>query len=927
MTCAMEHNSYEGVGGKHSAACRLVIVSYALAVLVGLTGAAYFAVCIGGLMTHRGVSEITIKTNAALSLLLSGAGLLLLIPENPGRIRSWIGRICALIVLVLGGLTLVENITGRDFGIDQLLAQELPGALGVDHPNRTGVPASAGFLLTGLSLLLISRQGRCCCRVSQGLAIGTCLIGMLGVVGNLYDVRGLHALVQVTAVAWPTALALLGLGIGLLCARPGEGLMVQVTADDAGGAAIRRLLIPSILQPLVLGFLRVMGEREGIFNTAMGTALFSLLLMIIFTVLLYYNGRRISQAAASEQAASQALRDSERQFRGTFENAAVGIAHVDAQGRFIRVNQKLREMLGHEGEELRGRRFLELTYPDDQEPDRSRFEALMRGELDSYTLEKRYLSRDGRPVWGQVTRSLQRDEQGRPAFSISIVEDITGRKQAQESLRAAHERMETILGSISDAFFALDRNWRFVYVNAETERQLRKSAAELLGNCIWDLFPDAENFRRRYEQARASGQAVHFEEYYPPLEAWFEVHAYPSADGLSVYYRNVNDQKQAREALRQSREDLDRAQEVGQIGWWRLDTRKNVLTWSDESYRIFGVPKGTPLTYEDFVGIVHPDDRSLVDVRWNAGLAGEPYDIEHRIVVNGQTKWVREKAYLEFDEAGNLRGGFGIAQDITARKQAEEALKRLNEELEQRVRQRTAELEQAVAELKRSNEDLQQFAYVSSHDLQEPLRMVASYVGLLESRYKDRLDEHAREFIGYAVEGAKRMQGLIKDLLEYSRIQSRGKPFAPVDCERLLAAVENNLQVHIQETGAIITHDPLPTVTGDKTQLMQVFQNLIDNALKFRRPDQTPRVHISAQRRDHEWCFNVRDNGIGIDPQFHDRIFVIFQRLPTRRHYAGSGIGLAIVKRIVERHHGQVCVLSTPDEGSTFSFTLPVSAG
>jgi len=287
----------------------------------------------------------------------------------------------------------------------------------------------------------------------------------------------------------------------------------------------------------------------------------------------------------------------------------------------------------------------------------------------------------------------------------------------------------------------------------------------------------------------------------------------------------------------------------------------------------------------------------------------------HRIVMLGNAVPLR-------DEVGQVRGCIGAFMDITDRKQAEKALKRLNEELELRVRERTAELEQAVVELKRSNEDLQQFAYVSSHDLQEPLRMVASYVGLLESRYKDRLDEHAREFIGYAVEGAKRMQGLIKDLLEYSRIQSRGNPFAPVDCERLLAAVENNLQVHIQETGAIITHDPLPTVTGDKTQLMQVFQNLIDNALKFRRPDQTPRVHISAQRRDHEWCFNVRDNGIGIDPQFHDRIFVIFQRLHTRRHYAGSGIGLAIVKRIIERHGGEISVTSEPGHGTPFHFYI-----
>jgi signal transduction histidine kinase len=233
-------------------------------------------------------------------------------------------------------------------------------------------------------------------------------------------------------------------------------------------------------------------------------------------------------------------------------------------------------------------------------------------------------------------------------------------------------------------------------------------------------------------------------------------------------------------------------------------------------------------------------------------------------------------------------------------------------------------LEQSVAELTRSNADLQQFAYVASHDLQEPLRMVASYTQLLAKRYKGKLDTDADEFISYAVEGANRMQQLIKDLLAYSRVTTQRTAYEPTECTPALAAALNNLHMAIQKQQAAVTHDPLPTVVADSTQLTQLFQNLISNAIKFR-GDQPPRVHLSAVRKENEWVFAVRDNGIGVDPQYADRIFVIFQRLHTSADYPGTGIGLALCKKIVERHGGRIWVDSHPGQGATFYFTLPFS--
>ncbi|MCH7554012.1 MAG: hypothetical protein IIC82_08460 [Chloroflexi bacterium] len=230
-------------------------------------------------------------------------------------------------------------------------------------------------------------------------------------------------------------------------------------------------------------------------------------------------------------------------------------------------------------------------------------------------------------------------------------------------------------------------------------------------------------------------------------------------------------------------------------------------------------------------------------------------------------------------------------------------------------------LEHYNEELRSSNEELQQFAYVASHDLQEPLRMVASYNQLLARRYADKLDQEANDFINYSVDGAKRMQVLLNDLLEFSRVGSKGKDLEPTECGPVLAAVLTDLQIAITDANAEVTHDELPWVMADAVQLRQLFQNLINNAMKFR-GDQAPRIHLSATLGNGEWTFSVRDNGIGIDPKYFDRIFVLFKRLHTREEYPGTGIGLAICRKIVQKHGGKMWVESAPGEGATFFFTL-----
>ncbi len=311
--------------------------------------------------------------------------------------------------------------------------------------------------------------------------------------------------------------------------------------------------------------------------------------------------------------------------------------------------------------------------------------------------------------------------------------------------------------------------------------------------------------------------------------------------------------------------------------------------------------------------------RAILNILDDSGEERSRQGEMQRALLNILEDFGGEKDRLEATQRAILN----ILDDFEDEKSKVEAV---NAELRREVADRAA-AERALREktdaLALSNAELEQFAYVASHDLQEPLRMVSSYVQLFEKRYAGQVDAQAKKYIDYSVEGAKRMQALIGGLLEFSRVGRIDEPFGPVDTGSALDQALLNLRSAIEESHAAVTRGPLPTVTGNPARLGQVLQNLVGNAIKFRRPGEAPAIHVSALPRRHDWLFEVKDNGIGIDPQFLDRIFVIFQRLHTRAEYPGTGIGLSICKKVIERHGGRIWVESHIGAGSTFQFTLP----
>ena len=405
----------------------------------------------------------------------------------------------------------------------------------------------------------------------------------------------------------------------------------------------------------------------------------------------------------------------------------------------------------------------------------------------------------------------------------------------------------------------------------------------------------------------------------------------PESGYANLYGRDVTERRKAQEELRRINAELEQRVEqrtaalraASAYARSLIEASLDPLVTISPEGKITDVSRATEeatgvprdhLVGTDFSDYFTEPDKARAGYREVLDLGSVhdyPLTIRH---TSGRTMDVLYNATVYRNEAGEVQGVFAAARDVTERKRIEEELARHREHLEELVKQRTEELT-------RSNEDLEQFAYVASHDLQEPLRIVAGYIQLLERRYKAKLDKDAGDFIAFAVDGVSRMQNLIQDLLAYSRVGTRGQRMAPTDCEKVLDRSLANLGMAIRESGAAITHDPLPTVTGDEAQLVQLLQNLVGNAIKFR-GERKPEIHIGAKPQDAHWLFWVKDNGIGIEPQYLERIFIIFQRLHGRDQYPGTGIGLALCKRIVERHGGRIWVESEVGRGSTFYFTL-----
>ncbi|GAB3690604.1 hypothetical protein GCM10027592_07990 [Spirosoma flavus] len=628
----------------------------------------------------------------------------------------------------------------------------------------------------------------------------------------------------------------------------------------------------------------------------------------------------------------------------------------DLNYRFTYANRALLEMWGSSWEESAGKGLLEIGY----EPWHAE---MHEREIDQVVATRKSIRGEvsfphatlGKRIYDYVFAPVL-NEKGEVEAVAGTTRDITDIKQAEETLRESEKNYRTLFESMQEGYTVCEAirdsdgkmiNYRFLQVNSAFEKLTGLTPEQTLGKTAWDILPGLDTkWYATYQQVIETRQPIKLEDYIPPLNRWYLLTAfYFGEEQFAVLFDEITERKRAEAALQVSEERFRSFVTASSdvvytmsADWRHMNQLegKTFLADTQEPSRDW-LLKYVPS--EDQI----PVEAAIEDAIDNKRI----FELEHRVIqADGQIGWIFSRAVPILNEQGQILEWFGTASDVTERKRAEEALRQseeryrhLSAELEERVNARTQALSQANADLKRSNDNLQQFAYVASHDLQEPLRKIQSFSTLLTEQMDEQLSATSRDHLQRITAAGARMSTLIKDLLAYSRISTRKQISGSVSLEAIMAGVLTTLEWEISQSGAQISVDALPLVKGDESQLGQLFQNLLTNAIKFVPPGQSPQIRIEYAQRSlselpsgvspgiespiyHQ--IDVTDSGIGFDKKYRDRIFQVFQRLHSQNEYAGTGVGLAICQRVVENHGGTITASSQPGQGATFSVYLPV---
>lgn len=643
-----------------------------------------------------------------------------------------------------------------------------------------------------------------------------------------------------------------------------------------------------------------------------------------------------------EEAMNRLREQSERRLRAVIDNLGFEVAVLTPDGTVLEFNQQAQTANQVAAEEVIGKPWQTISIVE-RNPDFAaylapRLEAVLRGEriradvaLTMADGTTRHLDLMAAPMFG---------DHGEIVNLVLSGVDITARKAAETQIhtllqvidaerRRLNDLLESLPGIVWESAGSPDGPQRLTYVSAYVEKMFGYSVHEMLTHTAsWQELIHPEDIemanrevRRRYEEPGLTDedQPIEFRVRTKDgavLTVDLRLRVVRDQNGTIVgsrgIFMDVTSQKDAERRILQlmhlveiGRKRLqDTIDSVPAIIWEAVGPPENqkMVFVSNYAEAISGYTAEEWMADSSVsMGMIVPEDVATVSriVALNY-YEGADLPVPYRIrTKDGRIRHVEARVSIVRGDTDDPIGVRGVTLDVTELRETEE-------------------------ELRRSNEELQQFAYIASHDLQEPLRMVTSYLQLIEQRYDAVLDPEGHEFIGFAVDGAARMKRLITDLLAYSRVQTNRDPFRPVDLNTIVSAVARDLGARIEECDATIRTDMLPTVSGNATMLTQLFQNLVSNALKFR-SERPPEIRISVERQGAYWQFTIADNGIGFDEKYSDRIFVIFQRLHSQSRYSGTGIGLAICKKVVERHYGTIWARSTPGAGSTFCFTLPVN--
>jgi len=884
----------------------------------------------------------------AVALMAAAASLLLLINRTEKKLPFYFGKFLASCTIAIGILKLLLVFTGFDTGIDHwLYKSKILNELINNKPNRIAANSALNFIFIGACLLLFKSGGNRTIYISNFLIILTTSISLLSIVGFTYGAHSASEGRPFIPMAFLTATCFLLMAIGIFCAETDRGIMAKITGPYRGGEIIQLLLPMAIFLPVAFGMMRLYGEKNGLFNNSFGTALFATVNILIFIFLIFKTASSLNRSDKILMQEIEERRKIEKELKennifldAIFQNAPNMIFVKDAKDlRFVQLNKDGEKLLGIPKKDVIGKNDFEL-FPKDQADyltrvDRELFENKVLLDIP----EEKLTTKNG-DRWLHTKKIPVIDENGVPQYLVGITEDITDLKVQNDRLQQFYKELEQTVRLRTEQLYKSEQRFKALLENSIDAVSLTNSKGEIIyqspsvermtGYSLEDrndkklieyLHPaDREQVRELISGLlHQPGTSVpmllrllHKKKHYIWIEGTVTNLVNDNSVQAVVYnFRDITEKKLAEETLALSEEKYRLLFSNNPLPAWVFDTETLAfLEVNDAAVAHYGFNR------EEFLNMTIKDIRPEEDIPQLIAYRTKPGQ-SNTVIYNGYWRHVKKDGQIIYVDISSRHIDFKgriarlvIAHDVTEKVDAEQKLNEANEALSIRAKELTA-----------SNKDLEQFAYVASHDLQEPLRMVSSFLQLLEKKYKDLLDETGKQYIHFAVDGAERMKRLILDLLIYSRAGTSKEISASIDMNEIARDVVSTFTFALKESRGEIILKKLPIINAVKTQMHQLLQNLVSNSLKYW-GDEPPRIEISCVEEELYWIFRVEDNGIGIDKRFFEKIFIIFQRLHNKTEYSGTGIGLAICKKIVERHGGSIHVESEPGKGSAFIFSI-----
>ncbi|WP_185964094.1 PAS domain-containing protein [Flavobacterium gawalongense] len=820
------------------------------------------------------------------------------------------------VMILIGLLTLGEYLFEINFGIDEFLFKEETRATATSDPGRMSPITAFCFILSGISLMLLYRNKAF--QMFQLLSLAVFALALLTLIGYAYAVNDFQGgMASFTKMAIHTSVAFVFLSVGMLFSKSDKGIMSIFTNDGIAGITTRKLLPVIIFTPLILGWLRLIGQQAGYYGTELGVALFSFItILILMTVVFVISGTLLS-IDRKRKNAEKHLKEFEHFFNNSNDLSCI----ANMEGYFEIINPQFVNVLGYSEKELLEHPYFYFIHPDNLDTTTQEMgKANDGGNILNFI--NRYRKKDGSYLW------LEWHSTFNPITGkvYAIARDITERKKAEEQLFIANKELESYILQLAeseekfrmvldsaqigawDLNLVIDTAWRSILHDQifGYENLLPEWGYEIF---IKHVIPeDREYVKQRFEEAYSKGR---FSMECRIKRANDNTIRWISAQGLA--YKNekgeltkmmgividINDRKNSEHELEVITAKLKEAQALAKMGNWDSNLVTNTDAWSDEAFKILGLDPNTTIPSPDtYFSCIHPNDLAFVKEKVSevfATLKGNTYN--YRIKrKDGTIIHALSQSNMDFDENNNPTRFFGIIQDITEIKNAEEKLIEINKELES-------------------------FSYSVSHDLRAPLRAINGYAQILNEDYGKKLDQEGMRILETIRSNATKMGTLIDDLLAFSRLGRKEIQKTEVDMDKLIESVINEMNKSITHKAEINTAN-LHKVKADYRLLHQVMFNLVSNAIKYSSKGENPVVRISSEEKNGDIVFSVNDNGAGFDMQYADKLFGVFQRLHSHEEFKGTGVGLAIVQRIITKHGGKVWAEGIVNKGVTFHFSL-----